>query len=1729
MNAHAHLSGHISGQVPNQPSLMHNFGGHNLDPDLSAKRRSVHAHLLGWLQRRNSDVNANFASLASKFEDWLFKSAASKEDYMNMGGHAIEHRIQNFIKSANNSQLNAHRLSSSSAVSTMIPTPGMAQTSSTNSVVWPADNSIISTSGAAMVVPTTVNTGSIQPVASGVGSVGTAATSNVSDGQVPNGYRKVLVNSHFGSGGNTIMSQQPTQMIPTPGLNNFQPVTAHPEFSSGGGFLSNESSVSLQPQLKQYVGSQTGRNFHSPLAQVGIRMRSNMYQKPPTYEFPNGIMNSSLGLSGTNLQVVNGSTTSDGYLSAVAYGTPERLQEHFDQQQHQTMLPTSLPQQVTSTPGDVYGMGAVDPLGPGNLYGSSVASVFNHQNVNPASLQSKSKTSFAMQSQNAGLQSIQQVAKPQIPDQSQKMNPQISHSTGEQLLSSQNQLQKFQHQQFQQQPSQSYTHPIQHQQEQLGQQQQQFMSKADSLKHSSMISNFGRQLTPGCTNDLHQELLPNQPAEHFHLSKFQNQCEQRTPSSNQFGGSQLLGHLSSTHDSPQPVPQDPQQVSESQNDVHCLSTGSQPDVPSQNHWRPQLLQKSHILDLSPLEQQIKEEFNQRITGRDEAQQSHISWDGCSTASGGGTKGVATPQRSGKVAPGPGSMKRERDFHNQRRWLLLLLHARSCRTPKGECQEVCSKAQKLCAHMRRCKSSECKVAYCESTKKIYGHFISCRCADCPVCVPVHDFIARERARPNCNSAEQMTDSKRMDNSGDADRISIINVPPVETSTDLQALPKRMKVEHDSQSLVPKQETTPVPVQLVNHSHDSPETQFQGCEAPNTSLSIKSEISEMKLDTPTSPGCDNAPIFNNLTDGFLENAHRTRPDLKHDLKSVGPVNLDDHGRRETILEGKEPDQAKIETNNHEPNAQPNDTAAGNKSGKPKIKGVSLTELFTPEQVREHIVSLRRWVGQSKAKAEKNQAMEHSMSDNACQLCAVEKLTFEPPPIYCSPCGARIKRNAMYYTVGTGDTRHCFCTLCYNEARGDTIEVDGSTFPKIRLEKKKNDEETEEWWVQCDKCEAWQHQICALFNGRRNDGGQAEYTCPNCYIDEVDRGERMPLPQSSVLGAKDLPRTLLSDHIEQRLFRRLKQERQERARNLGKSYDEVPGAEALVVRVVSSVDKKLEVKQRFLEIFQEENYPTEFPYKSKVILLFQRIEGVEVCLFGMYVQEFGSECQFPNQRRVYLSYLDSVKYFRPEIKTVTGEALRTFVYHEILIGYLEYCKRRGFTSCYIWACPPLKGEDYILYCHPEIQKTPKSDKLREWYLSMLRKATKENIVADLTNLYDHFFVHVGECKAKITAARLPYFDGDYWPGAAEDMINQLRQEEDGRKQQKKGKIKKLISKRALKAAGHADLSGNASKDALLMQKLGETIHPMKEDFIMVHLQHACTHCCLLMVSGIRWVCNQCKSFQLCDKCHDTEQRLEERDRHPINSREKHMLCPVEINDVPLDTKDKDEILESEFFDTRQAFLSLCQGNHYQYDTLRRAKHSSMMVLYHLHNPTAPAFVTTCNICHHDIETGQGWRCEICPDFDVCNACYQKDGGPDHPHKLTNHPSLAERDAQNKEARQKRVLQLRKMLDLLVHASQCRSPHCQYPNCRKVKGLFRHGMQCKTRASGGCPLCRKMWYLLQLHARACKVSECHVPRCKDLKEHLKRLQQQSDSRRRAAVMEMMRQRAAEVAGNAE
>jgi hypothetical protein len=42
---------------------------------------------------------------------------------------------------------------------------------------------------------------------------------------------------------------------------------------------------------------------------------------------------------------------------------------------------------------------------------------------------------------------------------------------------------------------------------------------------------------------------------------------------------------------------------------------------------------------------------------------------------------------------------------------------------------------------------------------------------------------------------------------------------------------------------------------------------------------------------------------------------------------------------------------------------------------------------------------------------------------------------------------------------------------------------------------------------------------------------------------------------------------------------------------------------------------------------------------------------------------------------------------------------------------------------------------------------------------------------------------------------------------------------------------------------------------------------------------------------------------------------------------------------------LISNEFVDTRSAFLEKCQMYHWQFDELRNAQHSTLMLLYYLH----------------------------------------------------------------------------------------------------------------------------------------------------------------------------------------
>ena len=72
-------------------------------------------------------------------------------------------------------------------------------------------------------------------------------------------------------------------------------------------------------------------------------------------------------------------------------------------------------------------------------------------------------------------------------------------------------------------------------------------------------------------------------------------------------------------------------------------------------------------------------------------------------------------------------------------------------------------------------------------------------------------------------------------------------------------------------------------------------------------------------------------------------------------------------------------------------------------------------------------------------------------------------------------------------------------------------------------------------------------------------------------------------------------------------------------------------------------------------------------------------------------------------------------------------------------------------------MQGDDYILYCHPSRQKTPRSDRLREWYLTLLRTAKAEGTVAHLSNLFDTFFEGGRDHRVeRASITHMPYFEG-------------------------------------------------------------------------------------------------------------------------------------------------------------------------------------------------------------------------------------------------------------------------------------------------------------------------------------------------------------------------------------
>lgn len=144
-------------------------------------------------QRMNDSQIQKLKDIVKRLEEGLFKTAPSKEEYLNMS--TLEFRLHSLIKRPS---LNNRNPVNPNSMPTMIPTPGLSHNgSSTMTATSSVDAQMSNMVGSSSMQPTNSNTGNL--MSSGVMQ---SSSFNRTDGLLSNGYQQAQANYPIGSGGN---------------------------------------------------------------------------------------------------------------------------------------------------------------------------------------------------------------------------------------------------------------------------------------------------------------------------------------------------------------------------------------------------------------------------------------------------------------------------------------------------------------------------------------------------------------------------------------------------------------------------------------------------------------------------------------------------------------------------------------------------------------------------------------------------------------------------------------------------------------------------------------------------------------------------------------------------------------------------------------------------------------------------------------------------------------------------------------------------------------------------------------------------------------------------------------------------------------------------------------------------------------------------------------------------------------------------------------------------------------------------------------------------------------------------------------------------------------------------------------------------------------------------------------------------------------------------------------
>ena len=207
---------------------------------------------------------------------------------------------------------------------------------------------------------------------------------------------------------------------------------------------------------------------------------------------------------------------------------------------------------------------------------------------------------------------------------------------------------------------------------------------------------------------------------------------------------------------------------------------------------------------------------------------------------------------------------------------------------------------------------------------------------------------------------------------------------------------------------------------------------------------------------------------------------------------------------------------------------------------------------------------------------------------------------------------------------------------------------------------------------------------------------------------------------------------------------------------------------------------------------------------------------------------------------------------------------------------------------------------------------------------------------------------------------------------------------------------------------------------------------------------------------------------------------------------------------------------------YNSFARDNHYEFSSLRRAKYSSMMLLYQLHTSDGGESAYSCNKC----EKAMGgfelrFHCKTCTDFDLCPGCKETHG---HDHEMDQYGFIDSTNSDTSGAAPGssqddiRRMQRAMLMKAFVHACNCIDPICADPQCGKMKQYVIHTRSCPSRGQSSCHMCKQVVYLCCYHAKSCTLGrDCRVPYCNNIRDRFNKQQQQQQAQSRVLQMRRM------------